>query len=129
MAEIEVYLRSTVLPNQLTSLHYSYDYHYYMEDHHRGNYHWLRDQGFSKGRIFEPHSAALLPVLEKAVVAFDSSIRIYDLNTIRGILHGWRVGILRTPGVLIGCQKHLGLPAARLALLNMLDAQPGMVKC
>ena len=103
MAEIEVYLRSTVLPSQLISLHYSYDFHYYMEDHHRGNYHWLRDLGFTKGRIFEPDSAAMLPILEKGVVAFDSSIRIYDLNTIRGKLHGWRVGVFRTPGVLIGC--------------------------
>ena len=125
MTEIEVYLRSTVFPSQLISLHYSYDFHYYMEDYHRGNYHWLRDQGFSKGRIFEPDGAALLPILEKVVVAFDSSIRIYDLNTIRGKLHGRRVGILRTPGVLIERQKYLGLPAARLALLNLLVAQPG----
>ncbi len=121
MAEIEVYLRSTVLPSQITSLQYSYDYHYYMEDHRRGNYHWLRDQGFSKGRVFEPESAALLPILEEAVIAFDCAIRIYDLNTTRGKLHGWRVGILRTPGVLIGRQKYLGLAAARLALLDLLD--------
>ena len=100
MTEIKVYLRSTVLSSQLIALHYSYDHHYYMEDHHRGNYHWLRDQGFSKGRIFEPDCAALLPVLEKARIIFEQGIRVYDLNTIRGKLYGWSVGIRRTPSVL-----------------------------
>jgi len=99
MAEIEVYLRSSVLPSQLIK------FHYYMEDHHRGNFHWLRDQGFTKGRIFEPDSAAMLPILEKAVVAFDSSIRIYDLNTIRGKLHGWRVGVFRTTVFSLGAKN------------------------
>ena len=126
--EIKVYLGSTVISSELISLQYSYDHHYYMEDHHRGNYHWLRDQGFSKGRIFEPDSAAMLPILEKAMIIFESGVRIYDLNTIRGKLHGWSVGIRRTPSVLIGKEKYLGLSAARVALMNLLDSQTGEIE-
>jgi hypothetical protein len=123
MHDIQVFLRSTLISSQLISLHYSYDYHYYMEAHFRGSYHWLRDQGFSKGRIFEPDSAALLPVLDKVMAAFGPTVRIYDLSTIKGRTRSFRSGVRKTPSVVIGGEKHLGLEDARLALSALLEVE------
>ncbi len=121
MSEIKVFLRSTVISSNLLSLHYSYDYHYYMEEHHRGNYHWLRDQGFSKGRIFEPDCAALLPDLSKAMAVFDHRIRVIDLNTFEGKFNGLRVGIRKSPSIIFAGQKHIGLSASRDVLHSILE--------
>ncbi len=101
MVEISVFLRSILLTGQLTSWHYSYDYHYFMEKHFREHYHWLRDQGFTKGQVFEPDCAALLPLLAQLAEIKEVCIHYYDFNTLKGKIHGWRFGIRKTPSILI----------------------------
>lgn len=119
--KIEVYLRSVTLPSRLPELLDSYDFHYELEIHHREIYHWLRDQGFTKGRIFEPDSAAVLPALEHALEHLSDRIAIYDLNTLSGRLRGWGAGIRRAPGVRLHGQSHRGPEAARLALQRAVE--------
>lgn len=120
---IEVYLKSITLPSHLAEFKDSYDFHYELEIHYRDTYHWLRDQGFTKGRIFEPDSAALLPVLESALEHLSERIVVYDLNTLSGRMHGWLAGIWRAPGVRLDEQKHVGSAAARTALRRAVEAR------
>jgi len=63
------------------------------------------------------------------MIVFENCIRVYDLNTIWGKLHGWSVGIRRTPSVLIVKEKYLGLPTARLALIQQLKSQAVEFEC
>lgn len=119
---IEVYLRSITLPSRLAEFKDSYDFHYELEIHHREIYHWLREQGFTKGRLFEPDSAALLPALDLALERLPGRIAVYDLNSFAGRLHGWLAGIHRAPCVRLGNEKHLGLAAALQALQSLSEA-------
>ena len=116
MSQIKIFIRATRISGQVTSLHYSYDYHYYMEKNFRGNYHWLRDQGFSKGKIVEPKSAPLLAAIDKIIRAGQNKVRIYDLNTIKGRLVGFRYWIWKSPFVLMDHQRVSGLAACQQAL-------------
>ncbi len=116
---IEVYLRSIALPSRLAEFKDSYDFHYELEIHFREIYYWLRDQGFSKGRIFEPDSAALLPALEQALERLPGRIVVYDLNTFDGRMRGWFAGVRRAPCVRLGREKHTGSTAARQALQSI----------
>ena len=125
IAEIKVFLRSTLLTGKLTSLHYSYDYHYYMEKHFRDNYHRLRDQGFSKGRVFETDCAALLPVLTQVMEVGGEHIRFYDLNTVKGKVFGWWFGVRKTPSVLISGNKFVGKEASLKALKEVINGSIG----
>lgn len=120
--KIEVYLRSVTLPSRLPELLDSYNFHYELEIHHREIYHWLRDQGFSKGRIFEPDSAAVLPALESALEHLTNRIVVYDLNTLSGRLRGWLAGVRRAPCVRIDGQGYSGSEAARLALRRAVES-------
>lgn len=113
---IEVYLKSITLPSHLAEFKDSYDLHYHLEIHYRDTYHWLREQGFSKGRVFEPDSAVLLPALETALERLPGRIAVYDLNTLKGRLRGWLAGVRRVPCVRIGGQKHSGAEAGQHAL-------------
>ncbi len=118
---IEVYLRSIALPSRLAEFKDSYDFHYELEVHFRDIYHWLRDQGFSKGRIFEPDSAVLLPALELALERLPGRVAVYDLNTFDGRMRGWFAGVWRAPCVRLGKEKHMGPDAARRALQSIQD--------
>jgi hypothetical protein len=55
---IQVFLSSITLPSHLAEFKDSYDLHYNLEAHYRDTYHWLREQGFSKGRILDQPAAA-----------------------------------------------------------------------
>ncbi len=114
--KIDVFLRSISLPSQLTEFKDSYNFHYELEIHYRDIYHWLRDQGFTKGRIFEPDSAALLPDLETALERLPGRIAVHDLNTFGGRMRGWRAGIRRAPCVRFEGRTHTGAKAASAAL-------------
>jgi hypothetical protein len=119
---IEVYLRSITLPSRLAEFKDSYDFHYELEVHHREIYHWLREQGFTKGRLFEPDSAALLPVLDIALAQLPGRIAVHDLNTFAGRWRGWLVGVRQAPCVRLDNEKHSGLAAARQALQSLPEA-------
>jgi hypothetical protein len=119
--KIEVFLRSISLPSQLTEFKDSYNFHYELEIHYRDIYHWLRDQGFSKGRLFEPDSAALLPALDSALEQLSGRIAVYDLNTFGGRMRGWRAGIRRAPCVRFEGRKHTGASAAAAALRRAVE--------
>lgn len=119
---IEVFLRSITLPSQLAEFKDSYDLHYHLEIHYRDTYHWLRQQGFSKGRIFEPDSAALLPALEAAMQQLSGRIAVYDLNTLGGRVRGWLAGVRCAPVVRLDGQKHAGAGAAQAALRRAVGA-------
>lgn len=114
--KIEVFLRSITLPSHLAEFKDSYDLHYHLEIHYRDAYHWLREQGFSKGRVFEPDSAALLPALEAALEQLPGRIAVYDLNTLGGRARGWLAGVRRAPVVRLDGQKHAGAGAGQAAL-------------
>lgn len=118
---IVVFLRSITLPSHLAEFKDSYDLHYHLEIHYRDAYHWLREQGFTRGRVFEPDSAALLPVLEIALQQLPGRIAVYDLNTLKGKVRGWLAGVRRAPCVRLGTEKHMGAEAARLALQSIHD--------
>lgn len=118
---IEVYLRSITLPSQLAEFKDSYDLHYHLEIHYRDTYHWLREQGFTKGRVFEPDSAALLPALEVALERLPGRIVVYDLNTLQGKVRGWLAGVRRAPCMRLGTEKHTGAEAARRAMQSIHD--------
>jgi hypothetical protein len=117
--KIEVFLRSITFPSHLAEFKDSYDLHYHLEIHYRDAYHWLREQGFSKGRIFEPDFAALLPALEQ----LPGRIVVYDLNTLKGKVHRWLAGVRRASCVRMGTEKHMGADAARRALQPIHDRQ------
>jgi hypothetical protein len=119
--KIEVFLRSITLPSHLAEFKDSYDLHYHLEIHYRDAYHWLREQGFSKGRVFEPDSAALLPALETALERLPGRIAVYDLNALEGKVRGWLAGVRRAPCVRLGTEKHTGADAARRALQSIHD--------
>jgi hypothetical protein len=119
--KIEVFLRSISLPSQLTEFKDSYNFHYELEIYHRDIYHWLREQGFTKGRIFEPDSAAVLPALESALEYLSDRIAVYDLNTFSGRMRGWRAGIRRAPCVRFEGRKQTGAMAAAAALRRAVE--------
>lgn len=118
---IEVFLRSIVLPSHLAEFKDSYDLHYHLEIHHRDTYHWLREQGFTKGRVFEPDSAALLPTLEMALERLPGRVAVHDLSTLKGKARGWLVGVRRAPCVRLGGQTHRGLAVAQQALRRAVE--------
>ncbi len=118
-ASIDVYVRSRVIPSDLTALMYSYDCHYYFEQNYRGIYHWLRERGWSKGRVFEQDSADLLFFLVEVVKLGGERARVHDLGQWRGRVRALLAGVRRTPAVVVAGRRYVGLAAAREALRRL----------
>ncbi len=116
----EVYVRSHTRPSNLQAFKDSYDMHYYFEINYRGVYHWLREQGWSKGRVFEPECGDLLPLLNAVGERCEEQLRVYDLGSFGSRLKALFSGVRRTPTVVIAGKKYAGLEAAREALRSVL---------
>jgi hypothetical protein len=81
----------------------------------------LELSGFS-GRVLEPDSADLLSLLDAARKRWGQripAIQVYDVGRLRGRLKAMTAGVWRTPAVVAGRQKHVGLSAARAALHDL----------
>jgi hypothetical protein len=75
--------------------------------------------GFS-GRLLEPDSAELLGDL----VALDQAVDVYDVGRLRGRLRALSAGVWRTPAVVVGGRRYVGLDAARTALRSLKHCRP-----
>jgi hypothetical protein len=81
----------------------------------------LELSGFS-GRVLETDSADLVSLLGAARKRWGQRIpviQVYDVGRLRGRLKAMTAGVWRTPAVVVGGEKHVGLSAARTALYDL----------
>ena len=121
-ARLEVYIRSYGISADVESYHYARQHTYCAPGMLEQA---LRMPGF-RGRILERDSLELLPDLEAAQKRWGRHIRAYDLGRLGGRLKALAAGVWKTPAVVVGGRKHVGLAAAREALRGLGEevAQP-----
>ena len=81
----------------------------------------LKLSGFS-GRVLEADSAELLSLLGAARKRWGQRIpviQVYDVGRLRGRLKAMTAGVWKTPAVVVGGEKHVGLSAVRTALHDL----------
>lgn len=78
-----------------------------------------------KGRIFDEQSAQLWSDILEVRQRMGERVRIHDVERLTGRLHAIKSFVWKAPAVVVDSERHLGMPAAREALRQILylDAQ------
>jgi len=111
---IKVYVKSFSIPKDIESLHYAQQHTYCAPGMTEMT---LGRSGFS-GRVLESDSAELLSILGAAQRRWgqqDQVIQVYDVGRLRGRLKAIAAGVWRTPAIIVGEDKYIGLTAAEKA--------------
>lgn len=121
---VQVYIRSRVIAGQLTSLMYSYDLHYHLEQNYRGVYDTLRAQGWMKGRALDERTAALLSLVERVAERL-GGVEVYDVSSFRGRVKALWSGVWRVPTVVVEGERHVGAEKSEKALRGLAEVGDG----
>jgi len=104
-----VYIRSFQLGSDPSADMMARDLHYYWQgqDYHHV-YRWWMKQAWTRGRIFEKESAALLNEIESMSERLEDKLDFVDLGSFPGKILGYSRGITSVPTVVLGKEKYIG---------------------
>ncbi len=104
-----VYIRSFQLGSDPSADMMARDLHYYWQgQNYHHVYRWWMKQAWTRGRIFEKESAALLNEIESMSERLEGKLDFVDLGILPGKILGYMRGITSVPTVVHGKEKYIG---------------------
>lgn len=104
-----VYIRSFQLGSNPSADMMARDLHYYWQgENYHHVYRWWMKQAWTRGRIFEKESAALLSEIESFGDGLEGKLEFVDMGILPDKILGFLRGITSVPTVVIGKGKFIG---------------------
>ena len=104
-----VYIRSFQLGSNPSADMIARDLHYYWQgENHHHIYRWWMKQAWTRGRVFEKESAALLNEIDSLSDMLEGKLEFVDLGILPGKMLGFLRGITSAPTVVLGTKKNFG---------------------
>lgn len=104
-----VYIRSFQLGSNPSADMMARDLHYYWQgENHHHIYRWWMKQAWTRGRVFEKESAALLNEIDSMSDQLEGKLDFVDLGILPYKIQGFFRGITSAPTVVIEKEKIIG---------------------
>jgi hypothetical protein len=99
------------------------DLHYYWQgQNYHHVYRWWMKHAWTRGRIFEKESAALLNEIESMSDKLEGKLEFVDLGILPGKIFGYFKGITSVPTVVVNKEKFSGYQSG-LAIIRRLTLE------
>jgi hypothetical protein len=107
MKSATVYIRSFQIGSDPSADMMARDLHYYWQgENYHHVYRWWMKQAWTRGRVFEKESAALLNEIDSMSDKLEGKLDFVDLGIFPGKILGFLRGITSTPTVVLGTEKY-----------------------
>jgi hypothetical protein len=104
-----VYIRSFQIGSDPSADMMARDLHdYWQGENYHHVYRWWMKQAWTRGRVFEKESAALLNEIDSMSDKLEGKLDFVDLGIFPGKITGFLRGIKSTPTVVLGTEKYSG---------------------
>lgn len=104
-----VYIRSYQLGSNPSADMMARDLHYYWQgENYHHVYRWWMKQAWTRGRVFEKESAALLNEIDSMSDKLEGKLEFVDPGIFPGKILGFLRGITSAPMVVLGTEKNFG---------------------
>jgi len=115
-----VYIRSFQLGSNPSADMMARDLHYYWQgQNYHHVYRWWMKQAWTRGRIFEKESAALLNEIESMSDILEGKLDFVDLGILSGKMLGYLRRISTVPTVVRGKEKYIGYQSSLDAIRRL----------
>jgi len=109
MKSATVYIRSFQIGSDSSADRMARDLHYYWQgENYHHVYRWWMKQAWTRGRVFEKDSAALLNEIDSMSDKLEGKLEFVDLGIFPGKILGFLRGITSAPTVVLGTEKNSG---------------------
>jgi hypothetical protein len=116
-----VYIRSYQMGSNPSADMMARDLHYFWQgENYHQVYRWWMKQAWTRGRIFEKESAALLNEIESTGDMLDGKLDFVDLGVLPGKIQGFFRGIISAPTVVLGKEKYIGYQSGLDAIRRLI---------
>jgi hypothetical protein len=116
-----VYIRSYQMGSNPSADMMARDLHYFWQgENYHQVYRWWMKQAWTRGRIFEKESAALLNEIESTGDMLDGKLDFVDLGVLPGKIQGFFRGIASAPTVVLGKEKYIGYQSGLDAIRRLI---------
>ena len=115
-----VYIRSFQIGSDPSADMMARDLHYYWQgENYHHVYRWWMKQAWTRGRVFEKDSAALLNEIDSMSDKLEGKLEFVDLGIFPGKILGFLRGITSAPTVVLGTEKNSGYQHGLVAIRRL----------